>query len=256
MVFSNAVHAKILASSAIYSTPEENKTVKEGQRPSPTSPNISKIQDYPQVLGSPDSHNASRHPRGYWAGTDTGRLYEKFTDNEFAENLPRFLKEEKCSSVIDVGAGNGIYTQKIADSGIFVNCYDGNPDTQMISNGRCAILDFSQAINLPCQYDWVLSLKVGKHIPKEFEETFVQNLHRMNRRGVIINWGGPTTATPNTPKDVKYFNHQSDSYIIQKFESMGYIHDSEAEKKLRSSAKDATLRSRLLVFRKPEVPLA
>ncbi len=67
---------------------------------------------------------------------------------------------------IELGAGLGLYTENLLRKGIFTSCYDGNPDTQDLSKGKCAILDLTKGINFP-KYDWVLCLEVGEHLPKQ-----------------------------------------------------------------------------------------
>ena len=204
-----------------------------------------KILEYSDVLKS--NHNARRHSNGYWSGTDVSQLHQNFTDSAFATQLPRFFENEKnVNSIIDIGCGNGVYSQGLADSGFLVNCYDGNPDTQVISNGRCAVLDFSQKVNLLFKYDWVLSLKVGKHIPKQYEDNYIHNLDTLNTKGIVMSWGGYTKAVGG--KD--HFNDKPDTEIIDKFEKMGYFHDLKAEAQLKGYTSTVTLKDRLLVFRK------
>jgi len=79
----------------------------------------------------------------------------------------------KVSSVLELGAGMGQYTRALQYSGLFTSCFDGNPNTQELTEGLCGIIDLSKPINL-ARHDWVLSLEVGEHMPKEFEGTFIQ----------------------------------------------------------------------------------
>ena len=62
-----------------------------------------------------------------------------------------------------------------------------------------------------------MSLEVGEHIPKEYEDIFINNLHNNNNKGIILSWailgqGG-----------FGHVNEQNNDYIKSKMSNLGYI---------------------------------
>jgi len=154
-----------------------------------------------------------------------------------------FWKKEKVENILELGAGTGTYAKLFKENGIFVSCYDGNPNTQELSEGRCGVIDLSKPLDFP-QHEWVMSLEVGEHIPAEFESIFIDNLHKFNKKGLIISWavvGQGGTAHVN--------NHNND-YIKAKFYALGYTTDEGAEKELRDKAFWGWFKNTVMVFRK------
>ena len=66
---------------------------------------------------------------GAWQIDSDGAAVEHVFDQSLAEGLISFFSEHKATSVIDLGAGMGHYTEAFRNAGIFANCYDGNPNT-------------------------------------------------------------------------------------------------------------------------------
>ena len=77
--------------------------------------------------------------------------------------------------------------------------------------------------------DWILSLEVGEHIPKEFESAFIQNLTRNAKKGIIISWAIKGQG------GYGHFNEQNNKYIKNLLYKFGFINDLKTEKKLRKN---------------------
>jgi hypothetical protein len=97
-------------------------------------------------------------------------------------------------SVYDFGAGLGWYGKALLaedKDGYHVGSYkafDGAENIDIIfPDGFVTHLDLSKPVYLPPK-DWVLSLEVGEHIPATFEKVFIENLHRHNKKGIILSW--------------------------------------------------------------------
>ena len=183
---------------------------------------------------------------GVWSGKDSGEYH--YFSKVLSKNLYNFFKSNNAHSIIDLGAGQGDYTRYFISQGIFASCYDGNVDTQELSDGLCAVLNLAQPLKL-AKYDWVLSLEVGEHLPKNFEDTFIANLDRLNTYGVVLSW-----AIPGQGGD-GHVNEQDNDYIKQKFIELGYINDTEAEEELRKGDVVWWFKNTIMVFRKPTVTL-
>lgn len=149
-------------------------------------------------------------------------------------------------SVNDMGGGVGRYKHFFLSTGkvASVETYDGAPNIAELSKGYAKYADLARPQQLPVA-DWVFSLEVGEHIPKQYEANFLDNLHRHNREGIVMSWAVPGQD------GYGHVNEQPNSYIISKVEPLGYTHDAETSKRLTDSA---TLpwfkRSGIMVFRK------
>lgn len=110
---------------------------------------------------------------------------------ELAKQLRRIFHDQ---TVYDFGAGLGWYGKallKIDTDGYRVASYaafDGAENLDdVFPDGFVKYMDLSQPFKMPPR-DWVLSIEVGEHIPAKYENNFIQNLHRHNKKGIIVSW--------------------------------------------------------------------
>lgn len=181
------------------------------------------------------------NPRGYWE-------YEggHSTDKGLANTLVSFFNKKKAETVIDIGAGNGYYTEVLNNNGVYCLAYDGNPHSERVTNGLVKVADFSIPQDLGT-FDWVLSLEVGEHIPVEYEDEFIYNLHRHNIEGIVLSWAIEGQGGEG------HVNTRNNRYIINKIMNLGYSWDIANTEFLRDScAKYPTpcywFRDTLMVF--------
>jgi glycosyltransferase involved in cell wall biosynthesis len=180
---------------------------------------------------------------GFWLTDDeSGHCF----DNSLALELKNFFNLIKCNNVLDLGCGPGHYTKYFLDNNIECEGWDGNPNTPIISKGLCKVADLTK-INKFDNKDWVLSLEVGEHIPKEYETTFIQNLISNSKKGIILSW-----AIPGQPGD-GHVNCQSNEYVIDIMRSYNYILDTHSTIQLREAAELWWFKNTLMVFRKKEM---
>jgi tryptophanyl-tRNA synthetase len=97
-------------------------------------------------------------------------------------------------SVYDFGAGLGFYGKALMaeDNDSYrvasYKAFDGAENLDSVfPDGFVEYLDLSKPVYLKPR-DWVLSLEVGEHIPVEYERTFIENLHRHNKKGIVLSW--------------------------------------------------------------------
>lgn len=180
--------------------------------------------------------NINEH--GFWEN-------DTFEGHVFDEPLARALGETFLgNSVVDLGCGHGAYTHYLISCGIHCVGYDGNPNTPLLTNGLCNVLDLSQRVHLGTQYDYVLSLEVGEHIPKEFEHTFIHNLDKLNRKGIVLSW-----AIEGQGGD-GHVNCQNNDYIRNIFEMLGYKSAPDIETKLREASTLWWFKNTIMVFKR------
>lgn len=111
--------------------------------------------------------------------------------NNIANELRRLFNGQ---SVYDFGAGLGWYGKALITRGTDgyrvsdYEAFDGAENIESIfPDGFVKYLDLSQPVYLPAK-DWVLSFEVGEHIPAKHEQTFIENLHRHNKKGIVLSW--------------------------------------------------------------------
>ena len=118
----------------------------------------------------------------------------------------------------DLGAGVGQYGHALRrrDPRHRMRGYDGAGNVEERTSGAVTWFDLTlPTLQLPVA-DWVMSLEVGEHVPKEHEGTLIRNLHAHNRCGIILSWahlGARGNAHVNT---------HSEGYLATIFEELGY----------------------------------
>lgn len=179
--------------------------------------------------------------KGFWLTDDeSGHCF----DTPLAEQLKDLFKHH---NVIDLGCGPGHYTKYFLEHGISCEGWDGNPNTPTISNGLCKVADLTQQQTFE-KKNWVLSLEVGEHIPKEYESIFVRNLVDHAVEGIVLSW-----AIPNQPGD-GHVNCQSNEYVVSLLEQYGYVLDIPTTLRMREVAELWWFRNTVMCFRKNYMP--
>jgi len=183
------------------------------------------------------------HQKGFWVGVESQGQHA--FDPLLSQSLITFFKKEG-GKVCDFGCGMGDYVRNMRQEGIDADGYDGNPNTPELTNGVGKVLDLSSLQILEKEYDWVVTLEVGEHIPKEYESTFIQNIMMNNKKGVVMSWAVKGQGGHG------HVNCQNNDYIKSIFESYGYKNDIEAENWFRSNITDNChwFRNTIMVFRK------
>ena len=179
--------------------------------------------------------------KGYWENENVEEGH--FDDCKLIYHLIDFLKNEKAESIVDFGCGNGYYVKKMREAGLNADGFDGNPNTPAITENTCGVFDLS----VPKQfdpYDWVISFEVGEHLPKEFEDSFITNLHLNNRKGIVLSWA--VIGQGGTG----HYNEQDNDYVKSKICELGYLNDIKSENFLRKNSELPWFKNTIMVFRK------
>jgi hypothetical protein len=179
--------------------------------------------------------------RGFWlTETDKGHCF----DIQLAEQLNILFRGY---TVLDLGCGHGQYSKGFIQNNIPTSCFDGNPNTPVITEGLCATADLTLPQNFTIS-DWVLCLEVGEHIPEQYEDMFIKNLVSHAKKGIVLSWG-----VPNQPGD-GHVNCRSNEYVISLLQKHGYSFDAALSSKLRYTAELWWFKDTVMVFRRVEVP--
>ena len=156
--------------------------------------------------------------------------YHSPPSTRIVSKLVDLFRGENVESVNDFGAGIGQYKSSITKQlpNLRYDAYDGAGNGEEYTKGMIKYVDLTVPLNLPVA-DWVISLEVGEHIPNKFEGMFIRNLHRHNRKGVILSWAVPGQGGH------EHVNNHSNDYVTSLFESLGYRLDSELTHQMRKS---------------------
>ena len=127
------------------------------------------------------------------------------------------------------------------------DAYDGAPFSQTVSEGRVQFLDLSiPQYGLPL-YDYVISLEVAEHIPKEFEQIYVDNVLRHAKEGIIISWAWPGQDGHS------HVNEKAFKDVIKIMEDNGFQHEKSLSDNLRKSCTFYWLKDNISVFKRKEI---
>jgi cyclopropane fatty-acyl-phospholipid synthase-like methyltransferase len=169
--------------------------------------------------------------KGFWETTDaTGHIH----DQSLANALMQYFIDNGILSVVDFGCGMGDYAKAFKANNFTVEAFDGNPNTEALTQGIGKVLDLSKPFYLRKKFDVVLSLEVGEHIPKEYEEQFIDNITKHAKKHLIISW-----AIVGQGGD-GHVNCANNDYIIGQIVDRGFKHNAKDSQTIRNAATNAS----------------
>lgn len=179
---------------------------------------------------------------GFWeTNNEIGHVHDK----SLCDTLISYLKDKKVKTLIDFGCGMADYVKSIINEKIICEAYDGNPNTEILTNGIGKVLDLSKEFDLNKKVDCVLSLEVGEHIPKEYEQIFIDNLCKHSNNLIILSW-----AIIGQSGD-GHVNCQNNDYIISELKRRGFSYELDSSIKLRNSISNAKwFKNTIMIFKK------
>ena len=177
------------------------------------------------------------HTRGYWLGSED--LPHK-RDEAVVDTLADILAGK---TVVDLGCGDGFYVRALGDR-LNIHGFDGNPNTQEVAGDLCGVADLTEESFDVGQYDAVLCVEVGEHIPDEYEATVIRNIVKTARDMIVITWAQPGMSGHG------HVNCQYTDTIRRKFQEYGFACDDAATALLRFSGQTPWFKLNSLVLRK------
>ena len=129
----------------------------------------------------------------------------------------------------DLGCGIGKYCSVLKAYGWpIVHGYEGAPDIKEIAvYDDIMVTDLSKRRWVDIDYDFVLCLEVGEHIPKEHEQVFIDNVCEFTHKDLVLSWALPGFGGKG------HFNEQPNEYVISEFTKRGLVFDEETSNDLR-----------------------
>jgi len=184
----------------------------------------------------------SIHPNGYLQGLEESSEY--FYDSDLGNSLTHLFKYENVKNLVDFGCGLGNYVKTFQQNNINAIGFDGNPNTPILTNNLCKVLDLSVPKQFDEKFDWVMSIDVGHHLPSQFEDIFIHNLHNNTKYGIVLSWA------IEGQNGLHHVNCRNNDYIKSKICELGYVNDTESENKLRKDSTLSCFKNTIMVFRK------
>lgn len=121
----------------------------------------------------------------------------------------------KPNLIYDFGCGYGLYSKALSDAtGVETIGFEGEPNTIFYSNILKANL--AKPLSLDKQAEMVISLEVGEHIPKEFEQIFLDNIANNASNIVVLSWAVVGQGGNG------HINCQNNDYIIKEMGKRGF----------------------------------
>jgi len=176
---------------------------------------------------------------GYWIENDDP---EHYFSPELSSIIISHVEKTGSETVYDFGCGTGEYLMNLKNSmpGIIGTGFEGSQTNRLFNN--IVQQDLSEPFLLE-PADLSISIEVGEHIPKEFEQTFIDNISNNTKSHLIVSWAIEGQV------GLGHVNCQNNDYVISQFEKRGWVHDSDTSNTYRSAIpKDIWLFNTLLVF--------
>ena len=160
---------------------------------------------------------------------------------KFAKWLAGYLPKD--TPVVDFGCGNGYYVSYLENNGFIATGIDGNDNIEWLCKAFYHF-DLSKPLADIGRVHSVLSLEVGEHLPKEAQETFIQNLTKNCKKHLILSW-----ASIGQP-GIGHINCRDQKEVIADVESRGFKLNDAATKEARANVDPNCdwLERNLLVF--------
>ena len=165
-------------------------------------------------------------------------------------SLDRQLIDTICETfqpikVADLGCGEGRYCKACSDYGYEVDGYEGSRATcqdAVYDNIEC--VDLSKPVKPKSDYDLVICLELGEHIPKKYQTVFIDNLDRFSKDILILSWAIPGQG------GMGHVNCLSNDKVIGLIEGRGFIFDRDMSKYFRQNSMLSWFKNTLMVFRR------
>ncbi|KAK3607500.1 hypothetical protein CHS0354_031121 [Potamilus streckersoni] len=188
-----------------------------------------------------EKHTKTSHTGGWCRQESKEDSGKHWTDKDLVKALVELFKGKRVASF---GDGPGRYKQLVEDAGkgVVYDAFDGAPFCEETSEGRVKFMDLTlPQFGLP-MYDWIISLEVAEHIPKQFEGVYLDNINRHAREGVVLSWAVPGQG------GYGHVNERFFDYVVKIMEKNELYFDPEQSQVLRQAASFQWLKGNINVF--------
>jgi len=182
-----------------------------------------------------------------------------FFDEALAQAIcDLFDKAAYQYAIADLGCGRGSYCHYLESYGLGrCSGYEGTPiqQTALAEHSPIYELDLSLPLikvggdeKLLLDYEIVLCLEVGEHVPEDREEVFLNNVCAFVRPTgwLILSWAIPGQGGRG------HVNERDNDYIIKQVRQRGLEYDSRRSNALRKASTLPWFKNTLMVFKNKE----
>lgn len=173
--------------------------------------------------------------------------YEYYFDERLAHAMVTYFKQKEKfwskPSVIEFGSGTGKYIKYFLKKQINVRGYDGVDDIYERTGGMVNHIELTVKNELG-EADYVVCLEVAEHIPKDFEQIFLENLVSHSKKAVILSWAPPEQS------GVGHVNTKKKEDVVRLMQARGYELDESNSKIVRDAATLPWIKKNLMIFLK------
>lgn len=185
---------------------------------------------------------------GFWSGDNAHNHHVH--SPKLAEWISRgffgFGDISKYTRIYDLGCGLGEYLKKLKEDG-FSNLvgFEGDIPQQAVFDNIWK-QDLTQSFGENIQKGHVIMLEVGEHIPKEFEQTLIENVSRICRGYLVLSWAVPGQA------GFGHVNCKTNEEVIEMFKEKGFLFLEGLTREARQNVDDNApwFRNTLMIFYK------
>jgi hypothetical protein len=165
--------------------------------------------------------------------------------HELSEVINTYVEENNITTVYDFGCGKGDYLDYLTSQYPLIKAtgFEGHPLDANFDNILKA--DLAEPLNIE-PVDLVMSIEVGEHIPKEFEQTFIDNITNHATKHIILSWGIPGQLGNG------HVNCQENEYVINEVVKRGWVFESDMTQDIRSLMPWMWIKDTIMLFTKAD----
>lgn len=182
---------------------------------------------------------------GYWGGFCLEKDRKNVGGNEvhdekLANTLGNLFINKR---VADFGAGLGWYCPIISKYSKVCDEYDGSANIEDITHGRIKYFNLAEPLKMECNYDYIISIEVAEHIPKEYEDIYINNLIKCSKEGIVITWAKIGQAGHF------HVNNRAREDVIKLFAKKGLEYDNKKTEDISNGTEFEYLKNNILFFK-------
>lgn len=116
-----------------------------------------------------------------------------------------------------------------------------------VTKGKVKYLNLAEPIHFECNYDIVMSLEVAEHIPKMYEEIYINNLIECCKESILITW-----SRIGLKGHYHVYNKNRED-VIKLFERKGFNYVTSITNRLKNATNIWYLKNNILFFNKQRI---
>lgn len=178
---------------------------------------------------------------GFWISNNDNE--HRFVP-ELSKAINDYVVNNNIKTVYDFGCGRGEYLEQLRnlDPTLQLTGFEGHQTDGVFNNIVKKDLSTNLELN---EVDMVMSIEVGEHIPKEFEQVFIDNISNHAKNHIFLSWAIVGQS------GLGHINCQNNDYIITQFVNRGWKLEQELSNQIRSSMpNNIWLKNTVMVFTK------